>query len=616
MPMIGHLNKQAELKKQAELRKQAEFAKPKSKKVYFLAPDARADTSPLYDPLERPVGGWPSETPPRSRVPPKTPEFRPLKIYAIDSSRGRTPGNIITLSVKYEKLLPGPVGERIRVIDYDYSRDCFYDPVDLDDPLISMQEGVAPSESDPHFHQQMVYAVDSETLRRFEVALGRTIRSRRMNEATPFILRIYPHGIRGANAYPASSGSLVFGYFAAGKDATGRIVPGQTVFTCLMNDVIRHETTLGIYWALRPDHVRHIMSGDSAAFMEGFADACGLLLHYSHRDALLDTIQRTGGLIYKSVIRPDAKPISDAAQIQGELGENNPFITLAPSFGEAIGRGQGLRSALSKANPSAIEEVTEPHARGQILLAAIFDAFFSIYVHRSQDLFRIYRAGGGKVDSIDLPYVLAQSLADEANQIATRVFNMCVRALDYCPPVGFQFGDFLRACVTADHQCDPVDGWGVREALIQAFRGRGIRPRGTPFFSEDGLRWPIFDTSSLSAPGPEFTGLLEPEPESQQCNLNSVRSFIKANAEALGLRPSVDFTLFPLEISNWAAPGEPPSTIVTTQILQAGGRRQTDESAPPAGSGDALRRAMEPDETGMALVFEGTGKLRHVIRGD
>src|SRR5262249_13314277 len=155
---------------------------------------------------------------------------------------------------------------------------------------------------------------------------------------------------------------------------------------------------------------------------------------------------------------------------------------------------------------------------------------------------------------------------------------------------------FLRACVTADHQSDPVDGWGVREALMQAFRGRGIRPRGTTFFSEDGLRWPIFDTSSLSAPGPKFTGLPEPDPLSQQCNLNSVRSFIQANADALGLRPSVDFTLFPLEISNWAVPGEPPSTIVTTQVLQA---RGTDESAPP-------------DETGIALVFEGTGELRHV----
>jgi hypothetical protein len=593
-------------------KKQAKFAKSacnKSREIYFLAPDARSDVSPLYDSFKLDVSSWACEPPPRSRVPVKAPEFRPLKIYAIDSSRGRTPGNIITLSVKYEKLLPGPVGERIRVIDYDYSRDCFYDPVDLDDHLISMQEGVAPSESDPHFHQQMVYAVASETLRRFEVALGRTVRSRRVNEAAPFVLRIYPHAIRQPNAFASpDSNSLVFGYFAAGEKATGRIVPGQTVFTCLMHDAIAHTTTHGITAALRPDHMRHYMSGDCAAFMEGFADACALLLHYSHRDALLDTIQRTGGLIYKSVIRPDAEQIADAAQIQEELRENNPFITIAPSFGEAMGQGKGLRSALSKADPAAIEKLTKPHERGQILLAAIFDAFFSIYVHRSQDLFRIYRAGGGNVDGIDLPYVMAQSLADEANQIATRVFNLCVRALDYCPPVGLQFGDFLRACVTADHQCDPVDGSGVRESLIQAFRGRGIRPRGTTFFSEDGLRWPIFDTSSLSAPGPKFTGLPEPDLVSQQCNLSSVRSFIQANAEALGLRPSVDFMLFPLEISNWAAPGEPPSTIVTTQVLQTRGRRQkrnieTDQSAPP-------------DETGIALVFECTGELRHVIRGD
>src|SRR5262249_38444921 len=154
-------------------------------------------------------------------------------------SRGRAPGNIVTLPVKYEKLLPGPVGERIRVIDYDYSRDCFYDPIDLDDPLVSMQEGVAPSESDPHFHQQMVYAVASETLRRFEVALGRTIRSRRVNEAAPLILRIYPHATRETNAFYSPHGnSLVFGYFVAGKGATGRIVPGQMVFTCLMHDAI------------------------------------------------------------------------------------------------------------------------------------------------------------------------------------------------------------------------------------------------------------------------------------------------------------------------------------------------------------------------------------------
>lgn len=595
--------------KQDKLSVAANSASDNGKEVFFLAPDARADFSAHYDPLNFNEGLWPCEPPPPTRVHPKAPAFRPLRIYAIDPSRGRTPGNIITLPVKYEKLLPGPVGERIRVIDYDYSRDCFYDPVDLDDPLICMQGGVDPNESDPHFHQQMVYAVASETLSRFELALGRTIRSRGVNESTPLVLRIYPHAIRELNAYAESSNgnTLIFGYFAATKEAIGRIVPGQTVFTCLMHDIVVHVTTHAIHHALRPDHLRQYNSGDCTGFMEGFADACALLLHYSHRDALLDAIQRTGGLIYRSVIRPSAEPESNEAQIQEELGENNPFITLAPSFGEAMGESKGLRSALSKPDPVAMKKVSEPHARGQILLAAIFDAFFSIYVKRSQNLFRIYRAGGGKFESIDLPYVMAEGLAEEANRIATRVFNMCVRALDYCPGVGFEFGDFLRACITADSQFDPSDGWGVREELIRAFRNRGIRPTGTTFFSEGSLRWPLFDTSSLSAEGPQFIGLPQPGAEAQQCNLESARSFILTNAEALGLRRGVDFTLFPLEISNWAEPGGQPSTIVTTQVLQARGGRnkrrvQTDETAPP-------------DETGIALVFEGTGRLRHVIGG-
>jgi hypothetical protein len=344
--------------------------------------------------------------------------------------------------------------------------------------------------------------------------------------------------------------------------------------------------------------------------MEGFADICALLLHFSHRDTLLDTIRRTGGVIYKSALRSGGETSSSDAQIQEELVQNNPFITVAPGFGEAMGWTTGLRSALSKADPTAIQKVTEPHQRGQILLAAIFDAFFSIYVRRSQNLFKIYRAGGGKVDSIDLPDALAERLAELANQIATRVFNMCVRGLDFCPGVGLEFGDFLRACVTADYQCDPEDNWGVRDTMIQAFRGRGITSR-TSFSSEDALRWPLADTSSLSTPGPEFTGLPEPDAQSQERNLNSLRLFVQTNAKALGLRPGVDFTVFPLEVSNWAATAERPITIVSTQLLQCRQRQrqkhktkvQTDDSAPP-------------DEIGITLVFDGTGRLRHVIRGD
>ena len=105
-----------------------------------------------------------------------TPESRPIKCYAFDPSHGKFFGNQMTLHVKYERLLPGPIGERIAVIDYDGANKTFYKPVNLDDPSLLISSGLNPTESDPRFHQQMVYAVAMETILNFEAALGRRIR--------------------------------------------------------------------------------------------------------------------------------------------------------------------------------------------------------------------------------------------------------------------------------------------------------------------------------------------------------------------------------------------------------------------------------------------------------
>lgn len=94
--------------------------------------------------------------------------YRPLKAYAFDPSQGKYFGNYMTLNVKYEPLKPGPVGAQIAVIDYDASNDCYYEPVNLDDDAILIRNGLDPTESDPRFHQQMVYAVVKETIERFE----------------------------------------------------------------------------------------------------------------------------------------------------------------------------------------------------------------------------------------------------------------------------------------------------------------------------------------------------------------------------------------------------------------------------------------------------------------
>ena len=100
-------------------------------------------------------------------------------------------------------------------------------------------------------------------------------------------------------------------------------------------------------------------------------------------------------------------------------------------------------------NSKDIDTLSEPHDRGAILVAAVFDAYFTIYTRRTADLFRIFRAGGGSLNPVDLPEALANRLAQEASRTAEEFFSICARAIDYCPPVDIEFGDFLRAIVTA-----------------------------------------------------------------------------------------------------------------------------------------------------------------------
>lgn len=59
------------------------------------------------------------------------------------------------------------------MVDVDPASDCFYDPVELDAPALLATDGLAPSEGNPQFHQQMVYAVAMTTIAHFEEALGR-----------------------------------------------------------------------------------------------------------------------------------------------------------------------------------------------------------------------------------------------------------------------------------------------------------------------------------------------------------------------------------------------------------------------------------------------------------
>ena len=85
---------------------------------------------------------------------------------------------------------------------------------------------------------------------------------------------------------------------------------------------------------------------------------------------------------------------------------------------------------------------------------------------------------------------MARQLAERASTTAAEFFQLCARALDYCSPVDITFGDFLRALITANLDLKDEEGSDVRDALMQAFRVRGIFPENAAFFSQDSLCWP------------------------------------------------------------------------------------------------------------------------------
>jgi hypothetical protein len=509
---------------------------------------------------------------------------RPLKAYAFDPSQGHNLGNYMTVNVRNEaaddpptKLLPGPIGKYLAVVDYDASNNVYYEPVNLDDPGLLIRGGLEPSESDPRFHQQMVYAVASETIRRFEIALGRTIRwgfrGARKNDPFSRKLRILPHAMQEANAYyDRDLRAIVFGYFPASDSDPGSNLPGQTVFTCLSHDIIAHETTHALIDGQR-EFFMEPTGPDTPAFHEAFADIIALFQHFSYREALLEMIQRTGGRIYQEQLAPRVQPDSGRPVIQDELSKTNPLVELAQQFGEAMGMRKALRQALGTApNSKALQTLDEPHERGSILVAAVFDAFFTIYMRRTRDLMRIAQSAGSNITPDNLHHDLANRLAGEAAKTAQHFANICIRALDYSPPIDITFGDFLRAMVTADYDLVPTDRYGYRAALIEAFRLRGIYPEGVTSLAEESLRWCPPDVMKGIEPpvceGLEFDIPKPTTPAQKIKNAKILSRFGRANAKALGLNTDDKVQAFSFHAIHRVAPDGRLKVELIAELMQ------------------------------------------------
>ena len=404
-----------------------------------------------------------------------------MTIVAQDPSVGNERGMLrAVVPVPDDRLEPGPRSQRFQVIDYDATSRVMLPPAVLGsghgpgdwewvEPDVFSSRSDAELLSDPAFHAQNVYAIAARTLAVFESAIGR-----RLNWGFPgHELYLVPHAMAEANAYAYYADdvrAVLFGYLPARVRRATRNGPGlriarsgrldpDAIYTCLSHDVIAHETTHAVLDGLRP---RFLMPGlpDQPAFHEGLADIVALLSVFSLSEvvrSLLGQADLEGRIADRSVTDQELK--------------KNALFTLAEQVGSALKdeRGSALRDSI-RLRPStrwaSDPQYGEPHSRGEILVWIILESLAGIWRLRLKDI-----AFGGSVS-------LARA-AEEGATAAQHLLGMCVRAIDYLPPVEFEFPDFLAALLVSDAEIVPDDKHGYRIAVRDAFARWGIADADT-----------------------------------------------------------------------------------------------------------------------------------------
>jgi hypothetical protein len=458
-----------------------------------MAPRASQRTPPASPVYQAPTRG---ESPPQ----------RALTILAQDPSvRRRKKILTTTAQITAEPLMDGPCGARIKVVDYDASRDRLYLPMkggyQQDEAWLDPFEkkDVATLLDNPYFHQQNAYAIAMRTLGHFESALGR-----RVNYGFDgHQLHIAPHAFADANAYyQRENRCLCFGYFPGPS--------GQPVYTCLSHDVVAHEMTHALVDGLRPRYIDP-SSPDQAGFHEGFADVVALLSVLSD-GAIVESV------LTKQKVIQGKRPLISPSQLTLPALKASALLGLAEQVGASIPNGSATalrRSVEMTPSKKWLEdpECDEPHRRGEILVAAVMNAFLAVWIARIKGLGAVSH---GRYDG--------NRVVEEGVTAASHLLTMCIRALDYAPSTDLQYVDYLSALLTADKETVPDDTkYHYRDVIRKTFRSWGMEPVSRP--DSDGC-WEPF-SEQVSYRNLRF--------ESLRSNTDEAFRFLWENFEALRL---------------------------------------------------------------------------------
>ncbi len=520
-----------------------------------------------------------------------------LRIVAQDPSI-RIDGEVLmaTVPVPAEPLGRGPWGYRVQVIDYDASSRTLIRPLeyqwDEQGHLIDPFAKTDPDQliANPQFHQQNVYAIVMRTLAHFERVLGRRLSW----GFRPHQIKVAPHAFVDANAYYSDrEEGLFFGYF------TG---PDGPVYACLSHDIVAHETAHALLDGLRHEFIEP-SSPDQAGFHEGFADLVALLSVFQHEETIARVLSLTPG----SGSSPRTVPRS---VLTSEAFVRNTLLALGEEFGSALYRipGRALRSSYTtEANPGAYRDWQEPHRRGEILVAAMLQAFVRVWQARLQPL------GVGGTGPLD-----RERVVEEGAAAAEHLLNIAIRGLDYTPPVHLDYGDYLSAILTVDGEVQPDDRrYKYRELLRDSFAAWGVHPsakapdpdRHELPPAEAGM-WCRIDGNSLSYRGLHHEALLYDRDE--------VFRFVWENADTLMVQKEAYTEVLSVRPCRRLAPDGVPLRETVAEFRQFAELTKTEQRMRGL---EQLAEEKGDDEDGTikltgggTLVFDDFGRLKFYIR--
>ena len=229
----------------------------------------------------------------------------------------------------------------------------------------------------------------------------------------------------------------MFGYFMPPK-VKGK--KQEVVFTCLSHDIVAHETAHALLDGLRSRYTMPSVP-EQMGFHEGFADIVALLSMFGMESMVATAFERL-----EARSRGRQRPRAENMVSKKLLEPSRSKARYSSAWRRSSARRSGKRrDALRRSVelvPLAMDgsqvpylkrpKYREPHNCGEVLVAAVMNAFLKVWRKRLERHFP-----GGKPTDLDRAIVI-----DEGTEAANTLLTMVIRGLDYTPPTDIMFGDF------------------------------------------------------------------------------------------------------------------------------------------------------------------------------